>query len=405
MKHLITSVAAIALVFAPTSSAQNLVGIDGITGDIIVFSGSPVGTCSTPTGPIQFSFPTTPIAIPCVMPTPVGAAATTDIGAVAVKLKTGQYFTAGIDSLNGNGSLGLYEADGTATASDNIQPWGYLNVTGIAYDLSGVTEDMFFTDGTKVGKFGASIVCGGFPSLDFTFSFAPFAGPGILTGLDYDSAGDTLWACTSLGQVIHFDTSGNQISSFTSTLTAPHLTGIAVDGASGMVFVTDGVWVMEYDQAGNPGPNPFWWPSVIEAAPASLVGLDWVPAGVNFGAGADTTCGAAPHISTSSYTYIGNTGFSLDVTGGVPTTPYALYWSLGNLCPSIPVAGLPLQLAVPFQALATKVSDFSGDTNFPLPLPSIPSLTGLPVFAQAVGFPSSGALQITEGLALTLSGV
>jgi hypothetical protein len=396
---------ALASLFASSASAQNLVGIDGVTGDVIVFSGAPAGPCATPTGPIQLQFSTLPIVEPCNLPKPPGAAGTTDIGGIAVKLKGGEYFTAGLDLLNGNGMLGLFDTAGTAIAGDDIQAWGYANVTGMAYDLSGATEDMYFTDGTKVGKFGAGLICGGFPALDFSFSFTPFAGPGVLTGLDYDSAGDTMWACTSAGEVIHFDTSGNTISSFTSTFTGTHLTGIALDGASGKLFVTDGTWVMEYDQAGNPGPNPFWWPSVIEVAPGSLVGLDWVPAGVNFGAGANTAGGMAPHLSTPSYSYLGNTSFSLEVTGGAPMTPYVLYWSLGNLCPPIPVAGLPLQLAAPFQSLATKLSDGAGDTQFPLPLPPVPSLTGLPIFTQVVGFPSSGALEITEGLALTLSGV
>lgn len=263
---------------------------------------------------------------------------------------------------------------------------------------------MYFTDGNKVGKFGASIVCLGFPALDFTFSFAPFAGPGVLTGLDYDAATDTIWACTSVGDVIHFDLSGNQLSSFPSTLIGPHLTGIALDSASGELFVTDGSWVLQYDQAGATGPGSFWWPNVIEVTPGSLVGLDWVPAGVNFGAGADAGGGAAPHLAAGGYSYMGNTSFSLEVTGGVPGTGYGFYWSLGTLCPPISVVGLPLQLAPPFQLAGLTVADGLGNATLPFPLPPVATFIGVRVYSQAVGFPLSGNLQITEGLSLTLSG-
>ena len=57
--------------------------------------------------------------------------------------------------------------------------------------------------------------------------------------------------------MIHFKPNGMQISSFTATLIGPHLTGIALDSATGELFVTDGSWALQYDQTGATGPCSF----------------------------------------------------------------------------------------------------------------------------------------------------
>ena len=91
---------------------------------------------------------------------------------------------------------------------------------------------------------------------------------------------------------------------------------------------------------------------MIEPTPGSQIGLNWFPAGVDFGAGADPGGGPAPYQFAGDYSYMGNSNFGLDLTGGAPLTTYGFYWSLGSLCPAIQVAGLPPQLAPPIQLRA-----------------------------------------------------
>jgi len=156
MKYRVTLLIATAvlLLLAATSHAQNLVGYAGATGKAITFTGAPAGTCAWPTGPVPSSFTTLPTVEPCQLPGLPGPASAADIGGVSVKLKDGRHFTPGPDLVNGGSMLGFFEADGTPIADESLAVWGYADITGMAYELKGAKESMYFTDGRRTASSG-----------------------------------------------------------------------------------------------------------------------------------------------------------------------------------------------------------------------------------------------------------
>ena len=379
---------------AALPSSQALVGYDGVTGDFITFTGAP-GLCAYPGGPIHKSVGFTD-SFACTLPPLPGDPATTTDGCVVVQ-EDGNY------TVSGGSFAGRYDATGLSTEASDLSAWGYGSLTGNAVQRgagSGGADAIWYTDGTRVGLFSAGIACGGLPGLLFAVSFTSYTGPGILTGLSFDYSDDTIWACTSVGRVVHFNQSGTELSSFTQVLSS--LSSVAVDAASGTIYTTDGTVVAGYDATGTLTTD-YWWPSGAEGAPGALVGLDWIPAALSYGTGSNPGGGTVPTLTTDDWSYVGNAGYTLDVSGA-PSATYLLYFSLsGNLCPAVPVLGLDLLIAPPFISAGTQVADGAGNASFPVPLPADPSTQGVVVNMQAASLLSGGGFASTPGLVFTIA--
>ena len=388
---------------APALSAQQLVGLDGVTGEILVFHGTGAG-CPTLSPPVQEVHPTQVTGTVCVPPATIGAPGTTDVGAVAALLRSGRYRYAMAPNVIDLNNYGGMHADGTFEGASDMLIWGLGDITGAAYryDAATDTESVYLTAGQSILKFNSTVACTGTPFFSFGEAWPFHSGPGLMTGLDYVETDGTMWACTSAGQVMQLTATGTVATSFPASLLQPHLTGIAVDSVTGTVYVTDGLAIMGYDASGNPAGGDIWWPSVFEFAPGGLVGLDWVPTGTTYGAGLDLGGGPAPTLTAGGYSVLGNPFFSLDVQG-TPGATYVTYWGPSELCPSLSVLGLPLHIAPPFSSLGGAVADASGLASKPAPMPSSAAFVGARIHAQAIGIPATGILQITDAVTFVIS--
>ena len=374
------------------SSGQALVGFDGVTGEFITFSGTP-GPCGYPDGPIQKSV-TFADSFLCPVPALPGDPATTTDGCIVVQ-EDGNY------TVSGGSFASRFDTNGLSVSASDLAAWGYGSLTGNTVQRgggSGGSDAIWYTDGTRVGLFSDGIACGGLPGLIFAVSFASYAGPGILTGLAFDHSDDTLWACTSLGRVVHFDQSGNELSSFTQPLAS--LSGIAVDAASGTIYTTDGTVVAGYDASGVITTD-YWWPNGAEGSPGALVGLDWIPTALSYGTASGA--GALSTLSSDDWSYLGNSAYTVDVSGD-PGANHLLYFSLsGNLCPALPVLGLDLWIAPPIFPAGAQVADASGNASFSVPMPTDASTHGAVVHMQSAALLSGGGLASTQGLVFTIA--
>jgi hypothetical protein len=123
-----------------------------------------------------------------------------------------------------------------------------------------------------------------------------------------------------------------------------------------------------------------------------------------YGKGTPGTSGLTPQLS-SIRPQLGNLGFGLDLQCAKPSTVAFLQLGLGS--GSFPLQGIevllsPTQLVILLQGLVSA----QGTARFPLPIPNLPALAGLPVFAQSAVVDNGGpaGLSASRGLRFAVSG-
>lgn len=104
------------------------------------------------------------------------------------------------------------------------------------------------------------------------------------------------------------------------------------------------------------------------------------------------TGGAIPMFAAST-SFLGNAGFRFELSGAIPGAPAALLASTAAAPSASCTPGFPLtSLVSPSPAGGWITTDGSGSGALAIPIPSLPSLAGLTVFAQwAVADPGGGA--------------
>lgn len=114
-----------------------------------------------------------------------------------------------------------------------------------------------------------------------------------------------------------------------------------------------------------------------------------VPFGVTPGGAASPTTVGLPNLGTSGGDpVLGNSAFTFQVSGHVPSNVGALLIGLGSLGAGTPVPGAPATVNIYVSPISTVLlfSDIAGAASYNLALPPANALAGLPLTAQSVDF-------------------
>lgn len=201
-----------------------------------------------------------------------------------------------------------------------------------------------------------------------------------------------------------------------STVPLRPLTGLAVDWANHTLYMTDGLQTIGWAYAFNPaGPSIVFAPLNCCMVPGTdmLIGLAVRPSRpVSVGAPcANGTCPACPMVHTlRNDPNLGNAQFALDLTG-VPTGSVAFAaLSIGGCTPAgtfIPGLCGPLWLSAPlWGSLGPNFPAGGGctSTTFPMPLPPMLAVAGMPVGSQCLALCPGGGTSISNCLSWILQG-
>ena len=122
-----------------------------------------------------------------------------------------------------------------------------------------------------------------------------------------------------------------------------------------------------------------------------------------YGQGCAAPGGIPPSI-TAGLPQLGNAGFSIGVAGAAPNAAAVLGLSLASLPPSpcgALVSLVPLSVILPSGLAGFATTNALGNATVPIPLPFVPALAGITVFAQW-GVAAPSGLQLTQGATMIL---
>ncbi|MCZ6596806.1 MAG: hypothetical protein O7B99_04135, partial [Planctomycetota bacterium] len=247
----------------------------------------------------------------------------------------------------------------------------------------------------------AVVVSGPFP--------LPLVG-GPATALAYDPSTDALWFTDDAGFVTHVTKSGavGALGSFDATAGAcgltPNLRAITVDTAQapGTLYVSDENTVAYVDAAagGAAASTTFYTPfSCFTPLGNPIQGLIYAATGNLFGSASD---GIFPIIGHEGQSIVPNPSFAISVAGANGGATAFLMLSTSFLCPAGSIFGVPQNIALPAQQVATGTVAPTGLFTAPVPLPPTAPL-GLTIFVQWGLFEGSGVWTSTRGMSMTTS--
>jgi hypothetical protein len=336
---------ALLTLLAGAGSAQSLYLFDGTT-TVTEITGPSVGLCAYPNGPVNAAFPAAGVLCPGPVPfaPPLGDVAVNPITDVV-------YVTSGA-------VISAYSPVGVHLGSA-IPP--IPGLTGMA--ANGPGGVLWITDGLIYGAVPLGLGC---PVGPVPFVIGPFPVPigpifaGPIGDLDWEGVSGSLIACDAAGTVASFlpgplpaigPYGAFPVPPVPCPL-GPALLGIAFDKAfpgTGIVFVTDGVFIRRMLPGGAPPPPTFYFPMPCIPIPAVLpiAGLAYAGRQITYGIGADNSGLPAPTIGAVGQSYVGTPAYTITLTGSVPGGTAVLKYSLGASCPAPVIVGVPSYLLAP----------------------------------------------------------
>jgi hypothetical protein len=179
--------------------------------------------------------------------------------------------------------------------------------------------------------------------------------------------------------------------------------GRIIRGLGGRMFSSVPMTVFEFlPVVGQAQPGPYYpymadWDSDgdVDFYGGSLDGMHWFENRALFGAGCPGTTGV-PAITINSPD-LGNAGFAIGLANALPNAPAILAVSVAQaMSPAcgISVGLLPGEIIVPLGSIGYATVSPGGTASVSLPLPAIPQLHGLTLFAQWAVADNSGAFSI-----------
>ncbi len=388
--------------------AQDLVTLEGIIPSAGEFTIHGPNACGYP-NPDHFVWFMPDYGWPCGSLAPFLPPPTGITGDVALdKIRDVVWGTDGVQ-------LSAYSA-GVVITSVSVAPGTLLTgtITGLGFDSE--NDRLWLTDGTDAVAIAPP--SGACPMLG-----APVVGPiGLPLGgtqaldIDWDSWTDSLWITDTAGTVLNVTTTGaiGPKGFFNPTSCGfpgnGPLPGIAFDSATGTLWVTDGLAMVNLTTSGAAAPPTFYAPSgpcctpPPPGPPSRMAGLAFSPRPLAYGSGC-ATVGSVPSIGfTGSFSTSPNPAFGITLSGAQPNSPAALLIGVGAPCPGL--AWGPCEVLVtPIVFVFTANTDASGNAAKALPIPAFAPATapiGTTVMAQWLVLPGVGR-QTTEGLEFTLS--
>jgi len=186
------------------------------------------------------------------------------------------------------------------------------------------------------------------------------------------------------------------------TTTIGPMNAVAVDPVSG-------TYALASANAGTPPRSLFWMtPSgpqnlLLDPMRATISGIDVNPDPEAFGTGTagQASYGWALHPNAGGLPLVGNLGFSVTVQASqVITTAAVLVLSSTRRTTPLPVLGVDLWVD-PIGALNLHYT-LQASQTLPLPIPNVPVLRGVPVYAQSLHYEGGLTLAATPGLEITI---
>ncbi len=406
---------ALGLALAPLADAQTVYGVTN-NPDIYLteWAGPPSGPCLYPNGDVLNVFGVNiPFFCPTVNPLPHPPA--TPLGDVAIdKHKDIAYVTDGV-------VLSAHEAT-TGVPLFGIQIAGiYMPgpLTGLGFDTAAQT--VWITDGQFVAEI--AVPSCGVPGPLLTGPFLT-PSPGRLLDLDWDPTTGTLYGVDDMGFLTNITTIGGIGATGVAPI-APTaclnalgtmVTGIAVDTGTGnavnpglALYATDGFNVFYLDPFGGPAAPQFYtptncYPVPLVAQPVS--GLAFSARPITYGTGFDPSSSVWPRLgSTGQAVSPHPSGFTIELSSAVPTSPSWLLLDLCALCPAGTwLGGNPLYISFcfPFTPIGPLIVPAGGAISLPTgPIP--PTFEGLSLYMQWVVDKPGPGWQVTNGLEMTFS--
>jgi hypothetical protein len=386
---------ALALMLAPSATAQKLYGYDGPAGVVFEYTMLPGAPCGQPV-PTVTTWPVLvppPCAGPPLMPTaPPGPVS---FGDIAANSRTDTVLVCdGISIMEfAEFSPLTFTPPGTPINSFPIPLVTGALVTGLGMDelglFTGGAPTLWLTDGFAIWGIVPSPPgsCAPVPIAVPPF-VTPFPTPPgvILTDVTWDPSTGTLLACDSGGFVHSIVPGGGPgpygffpVAGAAGCGLMPFLEGIAMDlattpsalGSIPAFYVTDGFMNAYLDVTGAPAAPTFYTPMTCNPSVGPQNGIAYVNHSINFGA----PPGAATLTTFGQPSSPGPT-YGLTITSPAPSFAWVVYGvnipGPGFFCPPAFAVGNPLYVDpfTPPGAFFALVGLPAGATSLPAPIPA-----------------------------------